>query len=420
MNGSNNSTPTNGHGRAHGAQADSAECSCDDAGDRERMAALGTLSAGVAHEINNPLTYVLINVDHVLRRLRAAGASDDALAELSGPGAGGVASMVEALEHAVQGAHRIRDVVHALLTFAQGNIDRRTAVDVRGVVESATQLAWHEIRHRARLTKCLGEVPFVMANEARLGQVFLDLLVNAAQAIPEGQADRNEVCVVTRTDEQGRAVIEISDTGSGIPAEHRSRVFDPFFTSRGVQGAGLGLASALGTVRGLGGEIAVTSGDGRGTTVRVVLRGEDRLFAAPPSSRQARSLQRRRVLVVDDEPLVAKCIAGALSDDHEVEVVADSRQALEKIAASSAYDAILCDLMMPVMTGMDFYVEVMRLDPALAGRIVFMTGGAFSPRARAFVDGVVNPCLEKPIDILRLRRALASAGQRPPEPTDSC
>ena len=379
---------------------------------RERMAALGTLSAGVAHEINNPLTYLLVNLEHVLRRLRAASASDDPVEELAAVGSGGLAALGLSLQQAVEGANRVRQIVRDLLTFSQGNVEQRGMADVRGIVESATQMAWHEIRHRARLVKSLAEVPPVDANEARLGQVFLNLLVNAAQAIPEGQADKHEIRVGTRTDENGNVVIEVSDTGMGIPPENITRIFHPFFTTKGETGTGLGLSISHGAIRSLGGEIKVVSSPGQGTTFQVVLppaktwRG-----AVPVSSHEIRALTRRRVLVVDDERLVGEAIARALSEDNDVEVVTEARQALANVAKGDPYDVILCDLMMPVMTGMDLYAEVVRVAPKLVGRLVFMTGGAFTPRARAFLESVNNPCLEKPIDTAKLRSIIARAGK---------
>jgi PAS domain S-box-containing protein len=379
---------------------------------RERMAALGTLSAGVAHEINNPLTYLLVNLEHVLRRLRAASASNDPIAELSAVGSGGLAKLAVSLQQAVEGANRVRQIVRDLLTFSQGNVEQRGMADVRGIVESATQMAWHEIRHRARLVKSLAEVPPVDANEARLGQVFLNLLVNAAQAIPEGQADKHEIRVATRTDEHGNVVIEVSDTGTGIVAENIPRIFDPFFTTKGETGTGLGLSISHGAIRSFGGDIKVMSAPGQGTTFQVVLppaktwRG-----AVPVSSHEIRTLTRRRVLVVDDERLVGEAIARALSEENDVEVVTEARQALARIAKGDPYDIVLCDLMMPVMTGMDLYAEVVRAAPKLVGRLVFMTGGAFTPRARAFLESVNNPCLEKPLDTSKLRSIIARAGK---------
>ncbi|MCL2447834.1 MAG: ATP-binding protein [Polyangiaceae bacterium] len=377
---------------------------------RDRMAALGTLSAGVAHEINNPLTYMLVNLEHVLRRLRAACASDDPAFELASAPEG-LTGLARSLQHAVDGGNRVRQIVRDLLTFAQGNIEQRGLVDVRGVVESATQMAWHEIRHRARLTRSLAELPPVDANEARLGQVFLNLLVNAAQAIPEGHADRHEVRVATRTDEQGRAVVEIADTGVGIAAEHMPRIFDPFFTTKGESGTGLGLAISHGTVKALGGEIHVKSSPGHGSTFRVILPAAKRWRAATPvSPPEVRARLRQRVLVVDDERLVGEAIARSLSEDNDVEIVTEASEALERIGAGQKYDVVLCDLMMPVMTGMDLYAEIMRTEPKLGGRLIFMTGGAFTPRARAFVESVVNPCLEKPLDMAKLRSLVTRAG----------
>ena len=380
---------------------------------RDRMAALGTLAAGVAHEINNPLTYLLVNLEHVLRRLRAATASDDPIAELGAGGTGVLASFVQSLQHSVDGANRVRQIVRDLLTFSQGNVEQRTVTDVRGIVESAIQMAWHEIRHRSRLVKTLAEVPPVDANEGRLGQVFLNLLVNAAQAIPEGHADRHEIRVSTRTDDHGKAVVEVSDTGMGIAPEDLPRIFDPFFTTKGEGGTGLGLAISHGTIRGLGGDIEVRSAPGKGTTFRVVLPAAKpwRGTSAPASAHSTRALPRPRLLVIDDERLVAEAIARALAEESDVEVATDAQQALARIGAGAHYDVVLCDLLMPVMTGMDLYAEVVRTAPKLAGRIVFMTGGAFTPRARAFLESVASPCLEKPLDMGKLRSILARTGR---------
>jgi PAS domain S-box-containing protein len=382
----------------------------------DRMAALGTLAAGVAHEINNPLTYLLVNVEHVLRRLRALAASNDPVEELeSEQGGRSLASWVQSLAQAIEGANRVRQIVRDLMTFSQGNVEHRGLVDVRGVVESAIQMAWHEVRHRARLVKVLQEVPPVEANEARLGQVFLNLLVNAAQAIPEGDANNHVVKVATRADEQGRVVVEVTDTGKGIPKEALPRIFDPFFTTKQAgSGMGLGLSISHGTVKSLGGELKVESHPGRGTTFRVVLpaakayRGR---AGGPQSTPHIRVAERKRILVIDDEPLVCDAVVRVLEDDNDIRCVTQATDALEIIKEGNL-DLILCDLMMPVMTGMDLYAEVVRLAPQMAGRIVFMTGGAFTSRARAFLESVSNPCLEKPLDMVKLRSLIARAGER--------
>lgn len=375
--------------------------------ERHRMAALSTLSAGVAHQINNPLTYLLVNMELLLRKMRAAQASDEPMAELES-GMGGLAELVHSVQDAIEGANRIKQVVSDLQTFAEGHVERRGMVDVCGILESASQLALHEISRRARLSKTFGRVPFVAASEARLGQVFLQLLLNAAEAIPEGQDDRNEVRVATYTDEHGNAVVEVSDTGVGVAPENVARLFDPFFTTKDESGRGLGLSISQGIVKSLGGQISVTSVPGQGTTFRVVLRPAARGRGdGPKSSREAREPVRRHVLIIDDERLVGESIARALSDENDVEVVTDAEEAVRVLSSGARYDVVLCDLMMPVFTGMDLYAQIVRRAPQLAARFVFMTGGTFSPRARAFVESLVTPCLQKPLDMSSLRAIVA-------------
>jgi two-component system, cell cycle sensor histidine kinase and response regulator CckA len=275
------------------------------------------------------------------------------------------------------------------------------------VLELAINMAFNEIRHRARLVKDYGEVPAVEADEARLGQVFLNLLVNAAHAIREGQVERNEIRVRTRTDRAGRAVIEIRDTGCGIAPDVLGRIFDPFFTTKAVgDGSGLGLAICHGVVAALGGEITVESEPGKGSVFRVALPPAPLgSGTGAPASRARSSFEsdrRGRVLVIDDEAMLTTTIQRILHK-HEVTVAGSGREALEKIAAGADFEVILCDLMMPEMTGMDFHAELARLHPELLDRVVFLTGGAFTPAARAFLDGVPNDRLEKPFDPQNLR-----------------
>jgi CheY-like chemotaxis protein len=368
----------------------------------DRLTAVGTLAAGAAHEINNPLTYSLLNLEHVLRRLRifsASGASSgdaDLDAELP--------SLVGSLEHALQGMVRVRDIVRNLVTFSRGRIATRALVDIRSVLESSIQMALHEIENRARIVRDFGDVPPVEADEARLSQVFLGLLVNAGQAIPEGDGRSHHVRVATRSDQVGNVVVEVSDSGVGIAPEVMPRIFDPFFTSKGLGGAtGLGLWIAHGTVRALGGDIHVASTLGEGTTFRVTLPAA----RGWRSSRTPATAERRRVLVIDDDALVGAALARAIGGQADVQVLTDAREAVARLATGERWDVILCDLLMPGMSGMDVYAEALRGAPDAIPSIVFMTGGASTPRARAFLDGVANPCLEKPIDLASLRRVIA-------------
>ncbi len=374
----------------------------------DRLAALGTLAAGTAHEINNPLTYTVLNCEHVLRELRALAAGQGKLT------ADQLQDMIVSLSRSVDGAMQVRRIVRQLMLFAcGGDVDSRTPVDVRGVVESAIQMALHEIVFRARLVRNLAPVPTVKANETSLGQVFLNLLVNAAQSIPEGKPDEHEVRVSTSVDESGRIVVEVSDTGCGIEPAQLPRVFDPFFTMKaGGVAMGLGLSLSHGTITGLGGQITVASTPGIGSTFRVVLPPRN---AAPmPGDEEgatARGERRARILVVDDEPRVREALGRALGRDFIVTLAGSGQEALDMLSdpARGLYDVILCDLMMQDMSGMDLYAETLRSRPAAGGRFVFMTGGAFTPNARAFLENVDRPCLEKPLDVGKLREIVRTS-----------
>ncbi len=228
----------------------------------DRLACVGTLAAGVAHEINNPLAYVSANLDMIAEEIRSIGGASPSkrLRELE-----------EITREARQGADRVRKIVRGLKTFSRADSEKREILDVHQVLDLAINMSFNEIRHRAQLVKEYGDVPAIEADESRLGQVFVNLLVNAAHAIAEGQADRNEIRIVTQG-EPDAVIIEIQDTGSGIPADVIGRIFDPFFTTKAIGvGTGLGLSISHSIVTDLGGEISVQSEVGKGTTFRVVL-----------------------------------------------------------------------------------------------------------------------------------------------------
>ncbi|HEY0990722.1 MAG TPA: response regulator [Kofleriaceae bacterium] len=363
----------------------------------DRMASVGALAAGIAHEINNPLAAVLANLEFavdVSTDLARAGGAADKLADLQ-----------DILRDAREATDRVREIVKDLKIFSRAEDDRRGAVDVRRAIESSLRLAWNEIRHRAQLVKQLDAVPPVEGDESRLGQVFLNLVINAAQAIPEGKADQNRITVVTRSDDLGRAVVEVRDTGPGIPRDVRERLFTPFFTTKpaGV-GTGLGLAICHRIVTGMGGEITVESAPGEGTVFRITLPGA-RVDASPPEPpRTVRPAARRgRVLLVDDDHLIAVAVRRALGAEHDVTAVLRAQNALDRIAAGERYDVILCDVMMPSMTGIEFHQRLSRERPEQAEHIVFLTGGAFTATARTFLDEVRNARVEKPFEVQDLR-----------------
>jgi len=295
--------------------------------------------------------------------------------------------------------------------FSRAEGEARAPLDVRSVLLSAIGLASNEIRHRAEISVDPGEVPLVLASEHQLGQAFLNLLINAAQAIPAGNARENVVRCATSTSPGGRAVVEISDTGCGIPPELRSRIFDPFFTTKPVGvGTGLGLSICHAIVTQHGGEISVESGPAGGTTFRIDLPAcaEPPDPGTPAPSRPEPVVPRGRVLVVDDEELVGRAVARTLSQDHEVVVRTSGLDALELLTpGGDGFDVVVCDLMMPGMTGMELHGRVRTANPSLAERMVFLTGGAFTPEARAFLEEVQNPRLDKPFEPAALRALVA-------------
>jgi PAS domain S-box-containing protein len=384
----------------------------------DRMASLGTMAAGVAHEINNPLTWVVGSLDLALDELQCG--------EGRGLQAVQVDRLAALIAKARQGAERVRGVVRDFKSFSRADVEEIGPVDLRRVIEYSTTLAWNEVRHRARLLKSYSDVPPVLGNEARIGQVVLNLLLNAVHAIPEGTTDRNEIEVSAGRVGPGRVFFAVRDTGSGISREDRAHIFDPFFTTKPIgSGTGLGLSICHTIVASLDGEIEVESALGKGTTFRVVLPEagceKTQVERAKPFGRAA--IARRappapdahappgRVLVVDDEDDVGSLLSLAL-EPHEVVVVTSGGEALELLAQDQEFDVVLCDLMMPVMAGMDLYAEILRTHRDVADRVVFITGGAFTPRAQAFLKGVHNPCFEKPFDLTQLFQLIESLVRR--------
>jgi signal transduction histidine kinase len=364
----------------------------------DRLVAVGTLAAGVAHEINNPLAYVIGNIEFAieqLTRLRERGAPNE------------VADALVALRQAREGTERIRVTARDLKVFCRTDEAERTSVDLERVLESAIRMAWNEVRHRAKLVRDFSPLRRVDGNENRLGQVFLNLLINAAQAIGSGHADQHEIRVTTRCTKD-RSVVEISDTGPGMPQEVLKRLFEPFFTTKPIGvGTGLGLSICHGIISDLGGSIQIDSKVGVGTTARVELPFgtiSETNQGSTPAGPDAGSA---RILMIDDEPALCQLVQRLLKPEHEVVVRIAPRAALELLTVDSQFDLILCDLMMPGMTGMEFYAELSRTAPELAPRTVFMTGGAFTAGASKFLESVPNRRLDKPFSADTLRSTIA-------------
>ena len=312
-----------------------------------------------------------------------------------------------ALDHAKSGAERIRDIVRGLKTFSRPENETMAPLDVGQVVEAALAMVKNEIRHRAKLVKDVARVPEVVANEARLGQVVLNLLMNAIQALPEDRGETNEIRVVVRAMEQDRVAIEVGDNGVGIAPQVRGRIFEPFFTTKPVGiGTGLGLAICHGIVTGFGGTLDVESELGKGSVFRVELPAASRTMEATAAAHAKegpsvapKPSTRGRILVIDDEPIVSFSLERLLSSEGDVVAATSAKEALGRIEKGERFDVILCDLMMPGMDGQAMHAALAKLAPDQAEHMIFVTGGAFTTRARDFLESVPNPRLSKPFDV---------------------
>jgi two-component system cell cycle sensor histidine kinase/response regulator CckA len=370
----------------------------------DRLASLGAVAAGVAHEINNPLTYIVGNVGFLgeelarLRELTAGGVSLEQVPRLNE-----CLSQLDQLASEIdEGATRVARIVADLGCFGQQPVEIKNG-SVRQALDWALRVSRAAITQHATIRADLQPVPEVRGDEGRLGQVFLNLLLNAAHALRNGDPATHELAVSTRVEaacaegERPSVVVTVRDTGTGMSKEVRERIFDPFFTTKPIgMGTGLGLSVCHGIVQELGGSIGVTSELGEGSVFEV------RLPAAEPagSKQDARASlsgrARARVLIVDDDPRVLTVLSRML-DAHEVLIAQGASAALALLDSGGArVDVILCDVLMPDMSGIDLYRTLERRHPSLVSRVIFLSGGANTELAREFLRGVDNLCLKKP------------------------
>lgn len=356
----------------------------------DRVMALGTLAASVAHEINNPLTYVMSYLDEL----------EAIVGELGG------GRLVDRARHALEpvkkGVERIATITRDLRTFSRPDDVRLEPLDLGAVVESVLKLLRKEIEARAELELSLNATRAVLGNEARLVQVVLNLVMNAIQALPQDRPSEHRVSVTVR-DEAEWVVVEVSDSGPGVKLEDRERIFDPFVTTKPVGvGTGLGLFVCRNVVRGLGGEVTVGDRPGGGASFRVLLPVGKLPQRRASASARATTLAEARVLIVEDDSLVARSFAERLRiEGIAVEVATGAEEALSLLSGGARFDVIYCDLMMKELTGMDFSDAIDARSPELRARVVFMTGGAFTPRAATFVEENAERCIDKPFDIVQ-------------------
>jgi signal transduction histidine kinase/ActR/RegA family two-component response regulator len=352
----------------------------------ERLATVGTLAAAAAHEINNPLTFVLGNLEQ----------AEKLLTERQGD----QREVLEAIRLSLTGSKRIAEIVRSLQAYGRVGSSRKWRTDLREAVELAGKMVEGEVRSRARLEIQLGATDPVACEPGELTQILVNLLVNAAQALPVGKAKENRIELRTLRD-SAEVVLQISDTGPGVDQEIRDRVFEPFVTTRPAErgNTGLGLFVTHNLVTSAGGTIRLMESApswGASFEIRLpVARPDTADDRETPSLAQEVTPPRHRVLVIDDEPLVGRTIKRSLPM-HDVDWVGDGPTAFQRLAERE-YDAILCDITMPQCNGRDVFEHIKRNHPGLERRMVFLTGGAFDPELQAFVENIRNFVLLKPL-----------------------
>jgi len=370
----------------------------------EHLAALGTLAGGIGQGVYNPLASLRVSLaglqEEVSRLTHDSGA--DAAQRLQ--------RIARGIEEAQSSADRIQDLARLLVAYSRRQAARSIPLDVRDLVRGALDLAGPEIRGRARLIEDLSSVPPVSGDVGLLGQVVFTLLLNAAHACDRGRPSDNEVRITTRADRAGRVVIEVSDTGAGIPEALRRRLFDPVFSVRPqADGTALGLLACHGIVAAHGGEIHVESTEGKGSTFRIVLSASA-VSPEPEAPEEPAPGPRPRLLVVDDEPQLGSAIRRMLRDLYDVTVASSAAEALAHIERGEVFDLILSDIVMPGMSGVELHRTLAARDSAMAQRWLFMTGGALTGDMRGAL--ALHPdCIFKPFDrdtlLSRIEEALA-------------
>ena len=370
----------------------------------DRTAALGTLAASVAHEINNPLTYIFAHAEQIEVGL----AQLDRLGPSSDPGAREFRSELSALREDFQslraGVERIASITRELRTFSHPDDKARTPVDARAAVRSVLQLVGKELEDRARLSLELEETALIIGHPTRLVQVILNLVMNALQSLPVRRTPQSEIHVRTATHGR-RVVIEVADSGTGVPLAERERIFEPFVTTKPIgQGTGLGLFVCRNIVRSYSGEVSVHDRPGGGALFRVSLPVAASVEAEgvsrdPAVSPALPSLA--HVLIIDDEPQVVSALTGTLGRaGYRTSSCSSGTAGLQRLLAGADIDLVFCDLMMREMTGMELYARLREHAPAVLAKVVFMTGGAYSPAARQFLlDHPGQVIVEKPFDV---------------------
>jgi len=374
----------------------------------QQLTTIGHVSSSVVHEINNPISYVLASETHLRERLGDLRAVCDAIArgddltaiQNAFDRAGGhrvLDELTQATDDIRDGAVRVRDIMRDLRSLARNRDSRPVVFELAGAIRSAMRVVAAELRHKATVVTDLADGIMISGSPGRLSQVFVNLLVNAGEAM--GPNGPHAIQITARSD-GATATIQVRDDGPGIAPEHLPRVFESFFTTKRSTASGLGLAISRDIVRLMGGEINIESHVGTGTTVTIMMPClPPAEIAVAPAPQPAPSLQPFKILFVDDERTILRGYRRRFARAHEVVIAESGAEALRVLGDRTDFDLVVCDLSMPDVNGMDVYHWVRAHAPALAARFVFATGGASQRDLERFLHGVTNEVLEKPFEL---------------------
>ena len=395
----------------------------------DRLRAVGRLAASLAHEVNNPLTFVLANLESLreshqairrfIRKLRVDLATREAITPQSFEQITTDANLQEVIDDTAdmltdcyKGMHRIQDIARSLGTFSRADDKQAEMTDITRVVDDACAMVFNQIRYRARLVKRFEPIPMIAAFPGRIVQALVNMLTNAAEAIDGGAYDKHRIIVSTHL-EGDHVIVGVSDTGVGIQEDSRDRIFTPGFTTKAHEGGmGIGLTACSRVAQEHGGRLEVHHLPDRGTRFELVIPIDTGLSAieqrreSHPISEAP--LKRSRLLIVDDDAMVLSALRRRLRRRYDTVTVLGGAEALARLSEDPGFDSIVCDLMMPEVDGKSFYNAIKKDHPELADRIVFMSGGAFTPRLRKFAAAVPNPVLQKPVSREDLESMLAA------------
>lgn len=381
----------------------------------DKLATMGTLAAGIVHEINNPITWILSNLNFLKEHIKALQDGIDNLHTVTQRSNFNISvlqitnfmeelknqfiSFQEVINDSLQGGEQVQDIIHNLKGFARTDDEtEKDLVDIHEILNTAIKIATPEFKYRAKLEKNFADnIPMLFSNKGKLHQVFLNLIMNAAQALSEDH-ERPNFLIISTQKTKNKVRVDITDTGSGISEENLTKIFEPFFTTKPLGiGTGLGLSICHQIIENLGGEIVVKSKLGEGSTFSVYLPVDKARISLPQEPKKEESFTPARILIVDDEPSLLKTLRRILETQHSVTGAGSGQAALELLSYDlDRFDIIITDLNMPDVSGIDIYRFLESKNRGLEHRLIFMTAGASTPDNQTFLSQIKNACIEKP------------------------